>query len=318
VFDERSKQRLLDWYRAEHRDLPWRQTRDPYRVLVSEVMLQQTQAERVIPKYYEFLRRFPTLHALADAPAADVIRAWSGLGYNRRALNLQRACRAVVDRFGGVMPSTAEDLASLPGVGPYTAGAVACFAYGADVAFVDTNIRRVLHRVAAGPELPEPRLTARQVDALARDLVPPGVGYEWNQALMELGATLCRARAVVCADCPLQDVCLARPVIAEVLTSAPRGNGKPAERFETSSRYYRGRIVEALRQAPEGLTLADLGQVVFGGLLPVESELVARHVDGLVRDGLVTPLSPTDGLREDAVAYDGVLNRDGPRYGLPD
>ncbi len=128
-----SQKRLLAWYADNYRRLPWRETRDPYSILVSEVMLQQTQAERVVPKYHEFLARFPTLEALADAPASEVIRAWAGLGYNRRALNLQRACRAVVERFGGVMPSDPTDLASLPGIGPYTAGAVACFAFEQDV-----------------------------------------------------------------------------------------------------------------------------------------------------------------------------------------
>src|SRR4051812_36474271 len=118
-----SQQRLLQWYADTYRRLPWRETRDPYRILVSEVMLQQTQAERVVPKYHEFLERFPTIQALADAPASEVIRAWAGLGYNRRALNLQRACRAVVEQYGGVMPSNPVELARLPGIGPYTAGA---------------------------------------------------------------------------------------------------------------------------------------------------------------------------------------------------
>src|SRR6476469_585345 len=122
-----ARERLLIGYAAGHRELPWRHTHDPYRILVSEIMLQQTQAERVIPKYDAFLERFPTLHALADAPASEVIRAWSGLGYNRRALNLQRACRVVVTEHGGVMPCSVEELARLPGIGPYTAGAIACF-----------------------------------------------------------------------------------------------------------------------------------------------------------------------------------------------
>ncbi|MEZ4572808.1 MAG: A/G-specific adenine glycosylase, partial [Thermomicrobiales bacterium] len=128
---------LLGWYRENARDLPWRRTQDPYRIMVSEIMLQQTQVDRVIPKYEAFLERFPTLEALADAPASEVIRAWAGLGYNRRALNLQRAARAVVEEFGGEMPRTVEELRSLPGIGPYTAGAIACFAFEQDVGFLD-------------------------------------------------------------------------------------------------------------------------------------------------------------------------------------
>ena len=142
---------LIAWYRDNARDLPWRRTRDPYRILVSEVMLQQTQVDRVIPKYFAFLDFFPTFEALAAAPTADVIRAWSGLGYNRRAVNLQRTAQAVVDEYGGKMPSDQVQLRDLPGIGPYTAGAIACFAFEQDVGFFDTNIRRVMHRVLDRP-----------------------------------------------------------------------------------------------------------------------------------------------------------------------
>ena len=191
------QQRLLAWYRAHRRDLPWRRTRDPYRVLISEVMLQQTQVERVIPKYHEFLERFPTIEALAAAPTAEVIRVWSGLGYNRRAVNLQRAAQAVVERHGGVMPRDVDELQALPGIGRYTAGAVACFAYEQDVGFVDTNIRRVLHRLFYGPEVPTPRATAREIQALADRVVPAGEGYDWNQGLGVRRGPLHRAQAAL-------------------------------------------------------------------------------------------------------------------------
>src|SRR5215210_6837684 len=164
---------ILAWYRRTHRDLPWRHTRDPYHILVSEVMLQQTQVDRVIPKYRAFLQRFPTLADLAVAPAGEVIRAWAGLGYNRRALNLQRTAQAVRDEYGGKFPDTPEALRRLPGVGPYTAGAVACFAFEQDVAFMDTNIRRVIRRVFAGPEDDAPDMSERQLLALAATAVPP-------------------------------------------------------------------------------------------------------------------------------------------------
>lgn len=318
-----SQKRLLAWYADNYRRLPWRETRDPYRILVSEIMLQQTQAERVVPKYHEFLKRFPTLGVLADAPASEVIRAWAGLGYNRRALNLQRACRAVVERFGGVMPSDPVELASLPGIGPYTAGAVACFAFEQDVGFVDTNIRRVIHRALAGPELPAPQMTPKEIDAAARRLVPTGQGYYWNQALMELGATLCRARTAECERCPLQEECCARPTIQTVLATVPRTARGPEPKFETTSRYVRGRIVDALREAgTEGLSLAALGMVVKPDFEASEIAWIAGHVSGLQRDGLLVRVDEREPgqrfLGDEALPYDPELPDLNQRFRLPD
>lgn len=318
MFDNQARERLLSWYAAGHRALPWRETRDPYRVLVSEIMLQQTQAERVVPKYHAFLARFPTLQALADAPASEVIRAWAGLGYNRRALNLQRACRAVVAEHGGVMPQSVEELERLPGIGPYTAGAIACFAYGADVGFVDTNIRRVLHRVVAGPELPEPRLSERAIRELAGASVPAGRGYAWNQALMELGATLCRARATACARCPLASCCAARPTIQGLLATQPRRTGPAAPRFEQTSRYQRGRIIAALRDAPAGLTLAELGAHARAHFTPADAAWIVGLARGLVDDGLIVPRGATVALAEDAAVYDAAGPDLEQRYTLPE
>src|SRR6478752_366502 len=181
---------LLEWYARGARDLPWRHTRDPYAVLVAEVMLQQTQVDRVVPKYHAWLARFPTLHDLAAASRADAIRAWKGLGYNRRAVRLHEiACQAVAE-FGGELPRTVDGLRQLKGIGSYTAGAVACFAYEQPVAMVDTNIRRVLSRVFGLP--------AAEIERHAPALVPPTAAYAWNQALMDLGATICRAQQPLC------------------------------------------------------------------------------------------------------------------------
>lgn len=318
--DDAAKDKLIDWYSVSHRQLPWRETRDPYRILVSEIMLQQTQADRVVPKYHEFLERFPTIHALADAPASEVIRAWAGLGYNRRALNLQRACRAVVDEHGGVMPSDPALLERLPGIGPYTAGAVACFAYERDVGFVDTNIRRVIRRVVAGPDVPEPSMTTRETDRCAASLVPPGRGYVWNQALIELGAMICRARSTDCPACPLQDNCRARPVIQPLLAQYIRQPRTASPKFETTSRFVRGRVVAALREAPTGLTVRDLDKAVWPDSLGADEGRIGPHLAGLVRDGLIVPTSGLMAVREDAPAYEAgasFVDLD-MRYRLPD
>ena len=183
---------LLNWYEAVRRPLPWRFTRDPWALLVSEVMLQQTQAARVVPHYERFLARFPTPAACAEAPAAEVIAAWSGLGYNRRALAL-RAAAGVVAADG--WPA---DLQALPGVGPYTAAAVASFAWDAQVAAVDTNVRRVIERRDGV------RRTPRELARRAAELLPEGRAAAWNQAMMELGATICRPRRPRCGECPLR------------------------------------------------------------------------------------------------------------------
>ncbi|HUG16372.1 MAG TPA: A/G-specific adenine glycosylase [Thermomicrobiales bacterium] len=317
----RIQSRLLTWYREGHRDLPWRATRDPYRILVSEIMLQQTQAVRVIQKYHAFLERFPTSQALAAAPTSDVIRAWAGLGYNRRALNLQRASREVVARHGGVMPRDVATLLTLPGVGPYTAGAIACFAHDEDVSFVDTNIRRVLCRVARGPEQLANALTPLETREVARELLPPGEGHTWHQALMELGATLCRARSVACERCPLHDDCRARPVMHAVLGDLPKRRFPHAERFEQTSRYARGRIVDALRRASDaGLTVEQIGRELKVNFSDDDRPWIEGRLRGLVVDGLVVVVSPVAQLREDSSSYDGEPSTEPAvcvRYALP-
>jgi A/G-specific adenine glycosylase len=239
---------LLRWYARVRRPLPWRATRDPYALLVSEVMLQQTQAARVVPYYEAFLRRFPDPATLAHAAPRDVLAAWSGLGYNRRALALHRAARVVAEH------GWPDDLTELPGVGPYTAAAVGSFAWDRQEVAVDTNVRRVLERhdgVQRGPAA----LAAR-----ARELVPPGRAAAFNQAMMELGATVCRPRAPRCEQCPVRRGCAGGPI-----TSRPRG----AERFEDTDRWARGRVVAALLNDESPPPVAD------------------RILAGLERDGLI-------------------------------
>jgi A/G-specific adenine glycosylase len=248
---------LLDWYERVRRPLPWRATRDPYALLVSEVMLQQTQAARVVPYYHAFLERFPDPRALAEAPAADVLAAWSGLGYNRRALALRRAAAVVAER------GWPEDLTELPGVGAYTAGAVGSFAWDRQAAAVDTNVRRVIAR-HDGAEHPPRALAAR-----AAELLPAGRAAPFNQAMMELGATVCRPRRPDCDGCPVRRGC-ASEGRAEEPRSRPAGARR--ERFEDSDRWARGRIVAAL---------------VAGGPPPALAPARrARAEAGLLRDGL--------------------------------
>jgi A/G-specific adenine glycosylase len=289
---------LLGWFKENARDLPWRRTRDPYAILVSEVMLQQTQVERVLPYYTRFLERFPTVEDLAAAPTADVIRIWSGLGYNRRAVNLQRAARAVVDEFGGSFPDDPAELKKLPGIGAYTAGAISAFARERDVAFLDTNMRRVISRVLFGSE------SARESDAIeaAHALLPSGHGWTWNQALIEFGALQCTARRPACIICPLRDECAAYPTMQIALQlKSSRSRSAKTEPFESTTRFYRGRIVEALRtlpeDEPEGIPLPELGLKVREGFTSENLPWLRELVDGLQRDGLVF-------VAEDSPSYD--------------
>jgi A/G-specific adenine glycosylase len=207
--------RLRAWYRRHQRDLPWRRTRDPYHVLVSELMLQQTQVARVVEHYAAFLARFPTLESIAVARQRQVTNASNGLGYYARARNLHKLARAVRRTHSGplTLPAHPESLAALPGVGPYTAGAVACFAYERAAPLVDTNVARVLTRVFA-PHVDPRTATGRRVAwTIARATLPRtgGAAYTHNQALMELGALICTARVRHCHRCPVQSVCRSAP-----------------------------------------------------------------------------------------------------------
>jgi A/G-specific adenine glycosylase len=202
-------QALLDWYGKQRRPLPWRATRDPYRIWVSEVMLQQTQVATVIGYYERWLRRFPDVTALASAETEDVLRAWEGLGYYSRARNLQRTAQHVVRHYGGRLPASVAELLELPGIGRYSAGAIASIAFAADEPAVDGNIVRVLTRLFGLRGDPKRAPLAGRLWQLARELLPSGRAGEFNQALMELGATCCTPRAPSCATCPVRAQCQA-------------------------------------------------------------------------------------------------------------
>jgi A/G-specific adenine glycosylase len=275
---------VLAWFARSGRDLPWRRTRDPYQVLVAEVLAQQTQAERAAEAFPRFLARFPDPSALASATPAEVLRAWQGLGYNRRALAL-RACAVVVVARGG-WPDTVEELAALPGIGPYTARAVACFALGQDVAPVDTNVARVLARSLAGADPSQLTPAARQ--RLADTALPTGRAWAWSSALMDVGSAHCRPRPR-CQGCPLALRCRWLALGA----AAPAARPRTVARFSTSDRRWRGAVVRVLAAAPDGLDETALTNAVdaaaaerppgwFHALLArLEAEgLIARASDG--------------------------------------
>ncbi len=268
---------VLAWYDARGRTLPFRASRDPYAILVSETMAQQTQIARAAEKWAGFLDAFPTLAALAVARPADVLRAWRGLGYNRRAINLRRAAQEVVANHGGRLPERVDQLERLPGIGPYTARAVAAIAFGHPVGAVDTNVRRVLGRVA-GDEL-----SARGLQALADAVVPEGRAAAWTHAVMDVGATFCRSRRPDCGGCPARPWCrYAAGTTGTVPAPAARTATRATGRFTATSRWLRGRILERLRNVP------DDGWTAFPGTLGEhDAAAVGRALKALAADGLL-------------------------------
>jgi A/G-specific adenine glycosylase len=215
--------KLLAWYRANGRDLPWRRTRDPYRVLVSEIMLQQTQVDRVLPKYEEWLTKYPSFEALAAADPGDVTRTWYPLGYNIRPRRLHAIAREAVERFGGTLPSDGETLQSFKGIGAYTTGAVLSFAFGQRAAILDTNVARVLHRVFVARGDAKTHAARKHLWNLSRTVLPLRHVYDFNQALMDFGATVCTARKPKCGECPMRRMCR---VYALETQSKQRGRGR--------------------------------------------------------------------------------------------
>lgn len=277
-------QRILDWYAEEARDLPWRSpSTSPWGVLVSEVMLQQTPVLRVEPVWREWMSRWPSPAALAASTPGDAVRAWGRLGYPRRALRLHAAASAIVERHRGRVPDSYDALLMLPGVGSYTAAAVASFAFGLRAAVVDTNVRRVLARVDSGSAQAPPTLT-RAETALALRLLPSDdpTTRSWNVAVMELGALICKARSPRCESCPVADLCAWQRAGG----LAYEGPVRRAQPWHGTDRQARGRLMAVMRDATGPVTATQLTSAWPGD--PVQSE---RCVESLVSDGLIEPLS---------------------------
>jgi A/G-specific adenine glycosylase len=272
---------VLDWYSANARDLPWRApAATPWSVLVSEVMLQQTPVSRVLPSHRAWVARWPSPAALAADPPAAAVRQWGRLGYPRRALRLHETASIVTRQYDGQVPSWRDELLTLPGIGAYTAAAVAVFAFGRRHAVLDTNVRRVLARLASGREFPGPQPSAAEY-RLGESLLPsdPAVAARWSVAVMELGALTCTAARPRCAECPVAAQC------AWLAAGRPAAATKrPGQRYEGTDRQCRGRLLAVLRESSEPVPLTHF-DVVWA-----DTSQRARALDGLVADGLVDPL----------------------------
>lgn len=269
---------VMVWAEDVRRDLPWRRTRDPWAILVSEVMLQQTQVARVIPKWEAFLRSLPTVEACADAPQSTVVRLWEGLGYHRRAMNLHRAATKVMEEFGGTFPASLGELQRLPGIGPYTARALLAFAFEADAAVVDTNVGRILARAVTGE-----KCSSKEAQMVADVLVPAGDAWAWNQGVLDLGSMVCTKQQPRCLTCPLQMLCSwsrngwtdPDPAIGSAGVSGLQS------RFAGSDRQGRGRLLAALREG--SVSAASLAAVMDW---PDDPERAVRVAETLLLDGL--------------------------------
>lgn len=279
---------LLRWYRATARQFPWRTpTPDSYVVLVSECMLQQTQASRIAERLPQFLEEFPSIRHLATASNAHIIRQWRGLGYNSRALRLRDAARIIVEYHGGIVPSSVDTLKTLPGLGPYTAAAIACFAYNRAVVVLDVNIRRVYSRLTRRMATTSDVLDPTTLQSVAEALIPPRRAAAWHHAVMDLGATICTARSPQCNQCPLSHYCPSKGAMAYVpkqKRTEPSFRGEP-------NRLWRGRIVEALRGVDDGTSDRRLFRAVTGTPLhdTNDREWFRGILAALRRDGIVHP-----------------------------
>jgi A/G-specific adenine glycosylase len=283
---------ITGWYKKRKRILQWRFTSDPYEILVSEIMLQQTQVSRVKMKLPLFLKRFPDFSTLASSPKSDVVRTWKGMGYNNRAVRLHEIARIITAQHGGILPEDIEELKQLPGIGEYTSHAVACFAYYRRVPVVDVNIRRALSRIFGKMKNCGENLNDKNIWLMAKNILPRDA-YTWNQALMDFGATVCTARKPLCSDCPVSGLCLSMKCLERQENKRPGQNSKKNREplyAGIPRRFWRGRIVEALRNlnGKQSVSLPDLGKRIKVDFHKREIPWLADIVARLNKDGVVS------------------------------
>ncbi|MEK6868338.1 MAG: A/G-specific adenine glycosylase [Nanoarchaeota archaeon] len=266
---------ILNWYKQSGRQLPWRQTTDPYKILVSEMMLQQTQVDRVIPKYYAFLEKFPTVNSLANAPTADVLTMWSGLGYNRRALYLQKCAQAIKGKYDGKFPETTEELLALPGLGKYTVAAVQSFANNKDIVVIDVNIERIFKRIFYGK--------IESAEAIAQHILPKNESRNWHNALMDIGALFCTAKNPRCDICPVKQFCTSANNKERIEATWKKKNVVP---FKESDRIVRGTILKMLT-TQNGQDKNAIYEQLLQRNIKREKEKFEEIIAQLEKDGLV-------------------------------
>lgn len=303
---EQFRQKLLKWYRKEGRALPWRQTHNPYHIWLSEVMLQQTQVDRVKERYVRWLKRFPTLEHLATAPTTEVLQEWSGLGYNRRALALQASAKQIVKEYHGAFPNTLEDLMKLKGIGKYTASAILAFAFKKPVPIVDTNVKRVLGRIFFGYkqlaqliDTDEPFWELKQKIIDVVDTPRRGVStvYDFNQGIMDFGAIICQARRPKCEVCPLKSLCKSYPDILTAkkdLLRVKRQRTEPLY-FGKPRRIWRGKILKLLHEQKK-IEIKKLGKTLMSDWEENRLVWLQEVLQTMIKDGLIVAKKNKVGL----------------------
>ena len=279
---------VVRWYGKSGRDLPWRKSKDPYSILVSEVMLQQTQVDRVVPKFMQFLKQFPNLESLAEAPVATVIRLWEGLGFNRRAIRLKKIAEILVRENYAEIPENPNELRLLPGIGRYTSNAIACFAYGKSVSLADTNIYRILSRVSYGIK----PTTRAEIDKLIDSSLPFDSPSDFYQGLMDIGALYCKSSSPECSNCVLISKCKAGPEFLEAKNLNPQSSVPyypKQKRFKGSKRYYRGLIIKQLTKLgpEEQIGISDLKERIAPELMDYTEDWFLSIIKELNDEGLL-------------------------------